>query len=74
MIKGLLWFDNSKQTNLHQKLLRAMDYYIKKYDVTPNLYLINTAGMEEGDYPITVRPYRPVLPGHLWIGVEDDNL
>jgi len=21
--------------------------------------------------PITVRPYRPVLPGHLWIGVEE---
>lgn len=20
---------------------------------------------------ITVRPYRPVLPGHLWIGIED---
>jgi hypothetical protein len=20
---------------------------------------------------ITVRPYRPVLPGHIWIGVED---
>jgi len=22
---------------------------------------------------ITIRPYRPVLPGHLWIGVEDKN-
>jgi hypothetical protein len=22
---------------------------------------------------ITVRPYRPVLPGHLWIGVEEKN-
>jgi hypothetical protein len=20
---------------------------------------------------IMVRPYRPVLPGHLWIGIED---
>ena len=30
-----------------------------------------------GDNPrigkITVRPYRPVLPGHLWIGVEDKH-
>jgi hypothetical protein len=22
---------------------------------------------------VTVRPYRPVLPGHLWIGVEEKN-
>lgn len=22
---------------------------------------------------VTVRPYRPVLPGHLWIGIEDKN-
>jgi hypothetical protein len=22
---------------------------------------------------MTVRPYRPVLPGHLWIGIEDKS-
>jgi hypothetical protein len=22
---------------------------------------------------IKVRPYSPVLPGHLWIGIEDQN-
>jgi hypothetical protein len=22
---------------------------------------------------VTVRPYRPVLPGHLWIGIEDKH-
>ena len=22
---------------------------------------------------VAVRPYRPVLPGHLWIGVEEKN-
>ena len=22
---------------------------------------------------VTVRPYRPVLPGHLWIGIEEKN-
>jgi len=26
-----------------------------------------------GTGKVTVRPYRPVLPGHLWIGVEDKN-
>jgi hypothetical protein len=31
----------------------------------------------EGEKPkngkIIVRPYRPVLPGHLWIGIEDKH-
>ena len=22
---------------------------------------------------VTIRPYRPVLPGHLWIGVEENH-
>ena len=22
---------------------------------------------------VTVRPYRPVLPGHLWLGVEEND-
>jgi hypothetical protein len=22
---------------------------------------------------LTIRPYRPVLPGHIWIGIEDKN-
>jgi len=22
---------------------------------------------------VVVRPYRPVLPGHLWIGIEEKN-
>jgi hypothetical protein len=42
-------------------------------------------GMDEKDKPTTgklalsgaegvvVRPYRPVLPGHLWIGIEEKN-
>jgi hypothetical protein len=33
--------------------------------------------MEEDEKPkngkIIVRPYRPVLPGHLWIGIEDKH-
>ena len=29
-----------------------------------------TLSVAEG---VMVRPYRPVLPGHLWIGVEEKN-
>ncbi len=29
--------------------------------------------VQSGAEGVTVRPYRPVLPGHLWIGVEEEN-
>lgn len=75
MHTGMLWFDDS-QTALDIKIQKAVDYYHKKYGRTPNLCLIhpNMLGDEKfKEEKITVRPYRPVLPGHLWIGNEDKN-
>jgi len=74
MNTGMLWFDNDPKTALTAKIERAVDYYRKKYGRSPNLCLINP-GMVEKETPekgeITVRAYRPVLPGHLWIGIEE---
>jgi hypothetical protein len=76
----MLWFDNS-QTALTVKIQKAVDYYHKKYGRTPDLCLVHPS-MLEGTQPtqrqleinkLTVRPYRPVLPGHIWIGIEDKN-
>jgi len=81
---GMLWFDNDPKTTLAAKIIRAVTYYTEKYGRAPNLCLINPAMMESPPAPggasphpekngiggIAVRPYRPVLPGHLWIGVE----
>lgn len=85
MKAGMLWFDNDPKTALTTKIERAIDYYRHKYGREPNLCLIHpsmlpaetdpstTSGQAplsaQGD--IKVRPYRPVLPGHLWIGIED---
>jgi len=81
---GMLWFDNDPKTALAAKIERAVEYYHKKYGRRPNLCLIHPSALEKPDRPgasgtanspngIKVRPYRPVLPGHLWIGVEDQN-
>jgi len=83
MHTGMLWFDNS-QTTLNAKIQKAIDYYHKKYGRTPDLCLVHPSMLTdtklEAEKPalsaaegITIRPYRPVLPGHLWIGVEDQN-
>jgi hypothetical protein len=75
MHTGMLWFDNSQST-LAQKIKKAVEYYLKKYGRQPNLCLIPPSmtlpdsDVREG-MPLTVRPSKFVLPGHLWIGIEE---
>jgi len=80
MNAGMLWFDNDPKTALAAKIERAADYYRRKYGRDPNLCLIHPSmmpqtGTTEKENSVTgavaIRPYRPVLPGHLWIGIED---
>jgi hypothetical protein len=69
----MLWFDNSSAT-LESKIQKAADYYHKKYGRMPDLCLVHPNMFKDAklnDGKITVRPYRPVLPGHIWIGIED---
>ncbi|HEX2697298.1 MAG TPA: hypothetical protein VHM28_06275 [Anaerolineales bacterium] len=81
---GMLWFDNTPSTNLKAKIEKAIAYYRQKYHREPNLCLIHPSMMGEDKRELsklalddikgmTVRPYRPVLPGHLWIGIEDKS-
>ncbi len=80
---GMLWYDNTPGVSLKVRIEKAADYYRRKYHQEPNLCLIHPSMLEDGkargktDYELpqvgsmTVRPYGPVLPGHLWIGIED---
>lgn len=77
---GMLWFDNDQKTALPAKIERAVEYYRHKYGRDPNLCLVHPSMLpkeeksEEGEQvgaKIIVRPYRSVLPGHLWLGIEE---
>jgi len=74
MMIGMLWFDNSKSL-LSVKVQRATEYYTKKYGKSPDLCLVHPSMLDETTTlgEITIRPYRPVLPGHIWIGVDDET-
>jgi len=77
MHTGMLWFDNSQAT-LNVKIQKAVDYYHKKYGRIPDLCLVHPSMLEKDQSKLEVnklivRPYRPVLPGHIWIGIEDKN-
>jgi hypothetical protein len=79
MHTGMLWFDNSKDKSLEKKIRGAMDYYHKKYGRTPDLCLLHPSMLTDEQRGkrqfeiagLTVRPYRPVLPGHIWVGIQD---
>ncbi len=75
MHTGMMWFDNNSTTALTLKIEKALDYFRKKYGREPNLILVNPS-MLNNEKPeigkITIRPYRLVLPGHLWVGIEDN--
>lgn len=76
MKTGMLWFDNSQFT-LKQKLQTAIEHYEKKYGRKPDLCFVHPSMLDNNQVPeikgLNVRPYRPVLPGHIWIGIEDKN-
>jgi hypothetical protein len=76
MFTGMMWFDNDPKTTLADKVQRAAEYYKSKYGLTANICMVNPNMMPEEAHEgrITVRPLRFVLPGHLWIGVEERHV
>ena len=76
MERGMLWFDNNPKTALMVKIIQAARYYQKKYGAAPNLCYVHPSvlpAQSMQDDKITIRAFRPVLPGHLWIGLADKN-
>lgn len=78
MHTGLLWFDNDPRTTLSVKIQKAMDYYRKKFGRIPDICLVNPSMIGENQKQLelgklVIRAYRPVMPGHFWIGVEDQR-
>lgn len=74
METGMLWYDAGPDS-LVQKVQRAVRYYTQKYGQVPNACLVNPNALDpnikhalEG---VQIRPWRPILPGHLWIGIEE---
>jgi hypothetical protein len=71
---GMLWFDNDPKTGLTAKVSQAAEYYRAKYGRMPDLCLVNPAMLKEPqaqEGKILIRPLRSILPGHLWIGVDE---
>ncbi len=72
---GMLWFSADKSSDLFSEINSAAKYYRHKYGRSPNLCFVNPGSMEKiGDQQnpsIAIKPDKKVLPGHLWIGVDE---
>lgn len=71
---GMLWYDDSPLA-LKDRLEKAADYYTGKYGRKPNLCLVNPNMLTADEVRfngVLVRRGRSVMPGHFWIGVDDD--
>ena len=76
MQAGMMWFDNDKNTTLVTKVKTAAAYYRKKYGRTPDLCMVNPSMLPEKlpeSGKISIRPYQPIVKGHLWIGIDDSR-
>ena len=74
MLTGMLWYANAPATALTAKVQRAAEYYRKKYGLTPDLCVVNPRMLPNALLQadgVTVRTSRAILPGHLWIGVQE---
>lgn len=86
---GMMWFDNDPKKNLTAKIIEAADYYRKKYGQVPDVCMVNpelaphllppnseSSNLGGGEWKvgrITVKAFRAVLPGNLWIGCEETS-
>ncbi len=74
---GMLWFDDDPRTALKAKIERAVGYYRQKYGRLPDVCLVHPSMLSSAPAEtfdkVTVRPNPIILPGHLWIGVEDQS-
>ena len=67
---GMLWYDNDPNTDVNQKIKKAVEYYEKKYGKKANVCYVRQAdscGQVDG---VNIRESRALLQNHYWIGIE----
>jgi len=74
MVTGMLWFDNDPKSDLNTKIVRAVDFYQKKYGTRPDLCFVHPSMIKNnlaGRNGVEIRTNTRVLPHHFWIGKND---
>jgi hypothetical protein len=73
---GLLWYDDSPNRPLVEKVTRAAAQYERKFGQAPSVCFVNPAmlngnGKETEAGSVHIETLRTVLPYHFLVGIED---
>jgi len=74
MITGMLWFDNDPKLDLTAKIIKAAEFYQKKYGIKPDVCFVHPSMIKDGAVSrngIEIRSNTRVLPHHFWLGKSD---
>jgi len=77
MNTGMLWFDNDPKIDIFVKIMRASEYYQKKYGQTPNVCFVHPSMKMEvpsKSIGVDVQVNQMILPNHFWLGVKQASL
>ena len=73
--EGLLWFDDSPNRAVTDKIERAVQRYQQKYGHHPDVCYVHPVHLKEGEVSLAegvkVLPAKSVLPHHFWLGIEE---
>jgi hypothetical protein len=76
MRQGLLWFDNSADIDITEKVKQAAARYRVRLRQQPTVCYVNEAEYDQKLSKvgkITIRPATNVRPHHFWLGTEIDT-
>lgn len=72
---GMLWFDESREADIAQRIRRASEYYTSKYGQEPDLCFVHPDAIEGdeqvGDETLKIKSSQTLLKDYFWIGVEE---
>jgi hypothetical protein len=77
MNTGMLWFDNDPKIDFYVKIMRASEYYQKKYGQIPNVCFVHPSMKVDGpskSIGVDVQVNQMILPNHFWLGVKQASL
>lgn len=70
---GLMWYDDTANRPLEDKVTRAAAHYERKYGQPPTLCFVNPSAKNGTDQvgSVTVETLKAIRPNCLWIGVGE---
>jgi hypothetical protein len=61
------WFDDTRKKDPHEKIEEAIERYVAKFGLNPEICLLNAADITQYD-GLEIKVVDYVRPNHFWVG------